>query len=81
MRPALAKHPHEEGVFAHCLPRCRAAGGVCHRHLHLAHSDRTVKTFRNFLGPLPEAVKPSDHTTVIVWCETFSQFIAAAQYR
>jgi hypothetical protein len=40
-----------------------------------------VKTFNNFLVPVPEAVNPSDHNTVIVWCETFSQFITAAQYR
>lgn len=40
-----------------------------------------VKTFNNFLVPVPEAVNPSDHTSVIVWCETFSQFITAAQYR
>jgi hypothetical protein len=40
-----------------------------------------VKTFRNFLVPVPEAVNPSDYNTVIVWCETFSEFITAAQYR
>ena len=40
-----------------------------------------VKTFNNFLVPVPESVNPSDHNTVIVWCETFSQFITAAQYR
>jgi hypothetical protein len=40
-----------------------------------------VKTFKNFLVPMPEAVNPSDYNTVIVWCETFNQFITAAQYR
>ena len=40
-----------------------------------------VKTFNNFLVPVPESVNPSDHNTVIVWCETFGQFITAAQYR
>ncbi|MBL8485159.1 MAG: DM13 domain-containing protein [Rhodocyclaceae bacterium] len=40
-----------------------------------------VKTFSNFLVPLPDTVDPSRYTTVIVWCETFSQFITAAQYR
>lgn len=40
-----------------------------------------VKTFNNFLVPVPESVNPSDHNTVIVWCETFNQFITAAQYR
>ena len=40
-----------------------------------------VKTFKNFLVPLPEGVDPARYTTVIVWCETFSQFITAAKYR
>lgn len=40
-----------------------------------------VKTFRNFLLPVPEAVDVGQYTTVVVWCETFGQFITAAQYR
>jgi hypothetical protein len=40
-----------------------------------------VKTFKNFAVPLPDAVDPARFTTVVVWCETFSQFITAAKYR
>ena len=40
-----------------------------------------VKTFNNFLVPVPAGVDPSDYTTVIVWCERFGEFITAAQYR
>jgi hypothetical protein len=40
-----------------------------------------VKTFKNFVVPLPEAVDPAKYEAVIVWCETFSQFITAAKYR
>lgn len=40
-----------------------------------------IRTFRNFLVPLPPGVDPANYTTVVVWCETFSQFISAAQYR
>jgi hypothetical protein len=40
-----------------------------------------VKTFKNFLVPVPEAVDPARYNTVIVWCETFSQFITAAKYK
>jgi hypothetical protein len=40
-----------------------------------------VKTFKNFLVPVPEGIDPARYTTVVVWCETFSQFITAAQYR
>jgi len=40
-----------------------------------------VKTFNNFLVPVPADMNPSDYTTVIVWCERFGEFITAARYR
>ncbi|MBW3810029.1 DM13 domain-containing protein [Aeromonas hydrophila] len=40
-----------------------------------------VKTFDNFIVPLPADVNPADYDSVIVWCETFGQFITAARYR
>jgi Electron transfer DM13 len=40
-----------------------------------------VKTFKNFLVAVPEAVDPARYNTVIVWCETFSKFITAAKYQ
>lgn len=40
-----------------------------------------VKTFENFLVSLPESVDPARYNTVIIWCESFSQFITAANYR
>ncbi len=40
-----------------------------------------VKTFENFIVALPAGADPARYTSVIVWCETFSQFITAAQYR
>lgn len=40
-----------------------------------------VKTFDNFIVPLPEAIDPGKYSAVIVWCESFSQFITAAKYR
>jgi hypothetical protein len=40
-----------------------------------------VKTFKNFVVPLPDSIDPSRYNTVIVWCESFSQFITAARYR
>ncbi|MEG0009979.1 MAG: DM13 domain-containing protein [Aeromonas sp.] len=40
-----------------------------------------VKTFDNFIVPLPSDVNPADYNSVIVWCETFGQFITAAQYQ
>jgi hypothetical protein len=40
-----------------------------------------VKTFRNFVVPIPASVDPARYHAVIVWCETFGQFITAARYR
>ena len=40
-----------------------------------------VRTFENFVLPLPAELDASKFNTVIVWCETFGQFITAAKYR
>ncbi len=40
-----------------------------------------VKTFENFVVALPPGTDPTRYTTVVVWCETFREFISAAQYR
>jgi hypothetical protein len=40
-----------------------------------------VKTFENFIVPVPATIDVADYTTAIVWCETFSEFITAAAYR
>lgn len=40
-----------------------------------------VRTFDNFVVPVPAGVDVARYNTVIVWCESFSQFITAARYR
>lgn len=40
-----------------------------------------VKTFNRFLVDVPAHVDVDEFTTVVVWCERFSQFISAGQYR
>lgn len=40
-----------------------------------------VKTFENFIVPVPGNIDPKAYNTVIVWCESFGQFITAAKYR
>ena len=40
-----------------------------------------VKTFENFIVPLPADIDPARYTTAIVWCESFGEFITAARYR
>lgn len=41
----------------------------------------SVKTFENSMVPLSPDVDLGTFNTVIVWCESFGQFITAAQYR
>lgn len=40
-----------------------------------------VRTFENFVLAVPEGIDVSQYKAAIIWCETFSQFITAAQYR
>jgi hypothetical protein len=40
-----------------------------------------VKTFNSFVLAVPEGLDPSQYTSVIVWCETFGEFITSAKYR
>jgi len=40
-----------------------------------------VNTFDNFVVDVPSAIDPADFTSVIIWCESFGQFITAANYR
>lgn len=40
-----------------------------------------VRTFENFIVPIPHSVDAAEYNTVVVWCEAFSEFISAAQYR
>ena len=56
-----------EAEFARLKPRMARVGDV--------------KTFENFVVPVPESIDPANYAAVIVWCETFGQFITAARYR
>ncbi|MGD2119716.1 MAG: DM13 domain-containing protein [Chromatiales bacterium] len=40
-----------------------------------------VKTFKNFIVPVGVSVDIHRFNTVIVWCESFGQFISAARYQ
>ena len=40
-----------------------------------------VKTFGGFIVCVPDGVDVADYTTVLIWCEAFSKFIGAAEYR
>jgi hypothetical protein len=40
-----------------------------------------VKTFDGFLLNVPDGVDVAQYTTVLIWCETFGEFITAAKYR
>ena len=40
-----------------------------------------IRTFDNFIVPLDESVDIEQYAAIVVWCETFSQFITSASYR
>jgi hypothetical protein len=40
-----------------------------------------VHTFDNFLVEVPAGIDVREFNTVIVWCESFGEFITAAQYQ
>ena len=40
-----------------------------------------IKTFDNFILNVPENINPAGFTAVVVWCETFGEFITAASYQ
>ena len=40
-----------------------------------------VKSFNGFVLDVPAGVDVAAYTTVVVWCEAFSEFITAAKYR
>jgi hypothetical protein len=40
-----------------------------------------VRAFHNFLLPVPNGVDVTRFNTVVIWCETFHQFVSSAKYR
>jgi len=40
-----------------------------------------VKSFDGFLLTIPEGIDIEEYSTVVVWCESFGEFITAAEYR
>jgi len=40
-----------------------------------------VMTFDNFILNIPENIDPANFKAIIIWCETFGEFITAASYQ
>lgn len=40
-----------------------------------------IQTFDSFIVDIPANVNPAEYRAVLVWCETFGEFITAASYR
>jgi len=40
-----------------------------------------VKTFDGFLADIPQDVDIAQYSTVVIWCESFGEFITAAKYK
>ncbi|MCP4432689.1 MAG: DM13 domain-containing protein [Gammaproteobacteria bacterium] len=41
----------------------------------------SIKTFDNFVVPVPVGIDLDKYRAVVVWCESFGMFISAARYR
>jgi hypothetical protein len=39
-----------------------------------------VNTFENFIVPLSKNIDPARYSSIIIWCESFGQFITSAHY-
>ena len=46
-----------------------------------AHRIGDIKSFEGFLIDVPRGIDIEAYTSVVIWCETFSEFISAAKYR
>ncbi|MDH3386946.1 MAG: DM13 domain-containing protein [Gammaproteobacteria bacterium] len=40
-----------------------------------------IRTFDNFILDIPATIRPAEYRALVVWCETFGEFITAAGYR
>ncbi len=40
-----------------------------------------LKTFKGVIVEVPEGVDVSEYNTVLIWCESFGEFITAAKYQ
>ncbi|MDH3219814.1 MAG: DM13 domain-containing protein [Gammaproteobacteria bacterium] len=40
-----------------------------------------VRTFDNFMLDIPPTIRPAEYRALVIWCETFGEFITAASYR
>lgn len=40
-----------------------------------------VKTFDNFIISVPSHINPATFSAVVIWCESFEEFITAASYK
>ncbi len=41
----------------------------------------SIKAYRNFRVEVPDSIDPSAYAAVLIWCESFSEFITAAELR
>ena len=40
-----------------------------------------VKSFKNFVVEVPSNIDVNNYNTVVIWCESFNEFITAAKYQ
>lgn len=40
-----------------------------------------IKSFNGFIAEVPKGTNVDQYSTVVIWCESFSEFITAAKYK
>ena len=40
-----------------------------------------IKSFQGFIADVPAGIDVSAYSTVVIWCESFGEFITAASYK
>ncbi|MBM7072077.1 DM13 domain-containing protein [Shewanella sp. 202IG2-18] len=51
------------------------------KHKHQMTQIASINSFNGFIVNVPEDVNISEFNSVIIWCETFGEFITAAKYK
>lgn len=67
------------GLYLSPVPVVDKASFIANRDTMVRVGD--VKTFDSFVVPLTPGIDPAKYRSVVVWCDSFGQFITAATYQ
>lgn len=67
------------GLYLSPVPIVDKASFLAHQASMVRVGD--VKTFANFVVPMASEIDPAAYRSVVVWCDSFGQFITSATYQ